>query len=195
MRECANGGPLGDLVGSFFAPPTAPPSMSNTSATQNRTEVSPEGERRGCASLALLAGAVLLPLFCCCLVVLPCVRRHRGRASAKPRGSVKLRSEAPDLIELTHTRFVAEMADYAAERGSVLDDPPPPPPSSIGHLPTLPPGWEMVADDDESQPYFYNAETGESVWEVPTAAAATAAEPGEETLEMPRRVMHTHSVY
>ena len=42
---------------------------------------------------------------------------------------------------------------------------PPPPPE------TLPEGWEEYFDDEQQRPYFYNEETGETVWERPTDMA------------------------
>ena len=47
-------------------------------------------------------------------------------------------------------------------------------PASVPATPTLPPGWVALQDPSSGRTYYANQSTGESAWELPTAAPAPA---------------------
>jgi len=67
----------------------------------------------------------------------------------------------------------AEAAAPAAEASS--SSPPPPPPAAAAAA-ALPEGWTAHVDDASGATYYWNAGSGATSWEVPTAPAAAPAE-------------------
>ena len=53
------------------------------------------------------------------------------------------------------------------------------------------PGWELHGMDG-GQPYFFNVDTGESLWEHPSMRAA--AQQSSFELEVPRRIVSTTEI-
>ena len=65
--------------------------------------------------------------------------------------------------------YAADEAQYAADatQAEGYDD-------AHGAAETLPEGWSAELDPDSGYTYYYNHVTGESAWEIPTAAAEPA---------------------
>ena len=132
---------------------------------------------------------------CCAFVFVYRTRRRRKRVGqeftkrpssrrARPQGSIKLTEE--------------EFEGVLAEGSSIAV---PPPPQSPRAMPSetmeLPPGWEVHKSDAEGhdgQPYFFNVDTGESLWEHPSMRASSMTTPASQSsfeLDVPRRIMST----
>ena len=171
--------------------PLSPMYPADPSLPQLEAEGSQMSASATCLNIAfcipwwLLILAMIL-CACCCLVF--CIYRRRKRKDevfskrpssrrSRPKGSIKLSGDDFDSV-------LAE--------GASIEVPLPPVHTMSSDAMKLPDGWEMHESGNGGPPYFFNVDTGESVWEHPASLrASTRAQSSHEEIEVHRRVLPT----